>query len=84
MTYTRNEFGSDLTEVGHTVSIEYTYDENGYLVGEHDVYADGGEPTFTSDEISSEVNKDGTIAYKAYSRTGVEYYYYYTTIEVQQ
>ena len=80
--YTYNEFGSELTEVGPEVSIEYTFDENGYLVGEHDVNVNGNEYTTTADEITSEVDEDGTIIYKAYSNTGVEYYYYYTTIEV--
>ena len=82
VTYTHNEFGSDLTEDNATCHIEYTYDESGYLIGEHGVYADGSEYTYSGDEISSEIDEDGTITYISNSNTGVEYYYYYTTIEV--
>jgi len=80
--YTYNEFGSILTDTNPNCSTEFMYDESGYLVGEHSVYVDGSENTPTPDEISSEVDEDGTITYKAYSKTGVEFYYYYTTIEV--
>ena len=84
VTYTHNEFGSDLTEDNATCHIEYTYDESGKLVGEHGVYTDGTEYSITSDNITSEVDEDGTVTYKsaAGSLATVEYYYYYTTIEV--
>lgn len=80
--YTYNEFGSVLTEVNPTCSIEYTYDESGYPVGLHEVYVDGDESTTAEDGITSELDEDRTVIHEAYSRTGVEYYYYYTTIEV--
>jgi H2-forming N5,N10-methylenetetrahydromethanopterin dehydrogenase-like enzyme len=45
------------------------------------VSADGDdEYTIPADEISSDVDEDGTIIHRKVS--GVEYYYYYTTIEV--
>lgn len=79
--YTYNEFGSVLTEVNPACTIEHTYDESGYLVGLHEVYTDGDEYTTTADEITSETDEDRTVIHTAYT-TGVEYYYYYTTIEV--
>jgi YD repeat-containing protein len=82
--YTHNEFGSDLTEDNATCHIEYTYDESGKLIGEHGVYTDGTEYNITSDNITSEVDEDGIITFKSAAGplATIEYYYYYTTIEV--